>query len=222
MEYADKEERVNWYRMMAKWMDERGIIRLSHDYKDLFGIFNTPSHSANFPEDVNVDLIEAMGYKMPSDIKPRSRNWMQTSYSNGEYAIYKNGFAKNLMFKTWWYASIRRNEFVSFDNQSDDKGGLYISVPNARKHTDPLRFEFNKAYDFMPFVNKDLCLEFEVKTRQNNFNLDVYFMDSLDDSLGKKGYAPTIATMASVLQFDVQASANIIMFMFSFLFLSLF
>ncbi|MBO4728189.1 MAG: hypothetical protein J5631_07210, partial [Spirochaetaceae bacterium] len=38
------------------------------------------------------------------------------------------------------------------------------------------------------FVNKDLCLEFEVKTSQNNFNLDVYFMDSLDDSLGKKGY----------------------------------
>lgn len=188
MQYADNEERINWYRLKAKWMDERGIIRLSHDYKDLFGIFNTPSHFENFPEDVNVDLIEAMGYKMPSDIRPRSRNWLETSYNNGEYAIYKNGLAKNLMFKTWEFSYIRKNEFISFDNQSNDKGGLYISVPNARKNTDTLRFEFNKAYDFIPFVNKGLCLEFEVKTSQKNFNLEVYFRDSLDDSLGKKGY----------------------------------
>ena len=186
MNYADKEERVNWYRMMAKWMDERNIIRLSHDYKDSFGIFNTPSHSANFPEDVNVELIEAMGYKMPSDIKPRSRNWLETSYNNGEYAIYKNGLAKNLICRAW-LNYIRKHEFITFDNQAEDNGGLYISVPNAEKYS-PLPFEFNKVYDFTPFVDKGLCLEFEVKTSQNNFNLNVYFMDSLDDSLGKKGY----------------------------------
>ena len=186
MEYADKEERVNWYRMMAKWMDERGIIRLSHDYKERFGIFNTPSLSANFPEDVNVELIEAMGYKMPSDIKPQSRNWLETSYNNGEYTIYKNGLAKNLICRTW-LNHIRKHEFTLFDNQAEDNGGLYISIPNAKKYNS-LPFEFNKPYDFTPFVDKGLCLEFEVKTSQNNFNLNVYFMDSLDNSLGKQGY----------------------------------
>ena len=186
MEYADKEERVNWYRLKAKWMDERNIIRLSHDYKDRFGIFNTPSSFANFPEDVNVELIEAMGYKIPSGIKPRSRNWLETSYNNGEYAIYKNGLAKNLIC-TAWTTYIRKNEFITFDNQADDNGGLYIAIPNAEKYN-PLPFEFNKVYDFTPFVDKGLCLEFEVKTTQNNFNLYVYFMDSLDDSLGKQGY----------------------------------
>lgn len=186
MQYADNEERINWYRLKAKWMDERNIVRLTHDYKDLFGIFNTPSHFQNFPEDVNVKLIEAMGYKIPSDIKPRSRNWMQTSYSNGEYVIYKNGLAKNLRCNSW-INYIRKNEFITFDNQSADNAGLYISIPNAEKYN-PLPFEFNKVYDFTPLVNKGLCLEFEIKTTQKNFNLHVYFMDKLDESLGKKGF----------------------------------
>ena len=186
MDYADNAERCNWYRLKAKWMDERGIIRLSHDYKERFGIFNTSSHFANFPEDVNVDVIEAMGYKMPSGIKPRSRNWMQTSYNNGEYVIYKNGLAKNLICKSW-LNYIRKNEFTTFDNKADDNGGLYISIPNAQKYA-ALPFEFNKVYDFTPFVEKNLCLEFEVKTTQKNFSLDVNFMNVLDESLGKKGY----------------------------------
>lgn len=186
MEYADEEERVNWYRLKAKWMDERNIIRLSHDYKERFGIFNTPSHFENFPEDVNVDLIEAMGYKMPSDIKPRSRNWLETSYNNGEYTIYKNGLAKNLICKSW-FTYIRKNEFTTFDNQADDNGGLYISVPNAEKYN-PLSFEFNQVYDFTPLVNKGLCLEFEIKTNQKDFRLNVHFVDNFDTSLGKNGF----------------------------------
>ncbi|MBO7419682.1 MAG: cellulase family glycosylhydrolase [Spirochaetaceae bacterium] len=186
MEYADPQERINWYKLKAKWMDERNIIRMSHDYKHLFGIFNTPSYFANFPEDVNVELIEAMGYKMPPDIKPRSRNWMETSYNNGEYVIYKDGLAKNLLCRPWMNY-IRKNEFISFDKKPDDNGGLYISVPNSEKYN-AFSFEFNKPYDFMPLVDKGLCLEFEVKTTQKDFRLYVHFVDNFDTSLGKNGF----------------------------------
>lgn len=186
MQYADNAERINWYRMKAKWMDDRNIIRMSHDYKDLFGIFNSPSHFETFPQDVNVELIEAMGYKMPQGVKPRSKNWMETSYKNGEYVIYKDGISKNTLCNPW-LKCVRKNEFTSFGNKPDDNGGLYISVPSAEKYN-AFIFEFNKSYDFTPFVNKNLCLEFEVKTTQKNFRLDVYFMDNLETSMGKKGF----------------------------------
>ena len=186
MQYADNEERINWYRLKAKWMDERNIVRLTHDYKDLFGIFNTPSRFENFPEDVNVELIEAMGYKMPSGIKPRSRNWMETSYNNGEYVIYKDGLAKNLLCHSW-QNYIRKNEFISFDNKPDDNSGLYISIPSAEKYS-VLPFEFNKPYDFTPLVDKGLCLEFEIKTNQKGFIMEAFFMDKEDVSKGKNGF----------------------------------
>lgn len=186
MQYADNAERINWYRMKAKWMDDRNIIRMSHDYKDLFGIFNSPSHFETFPQDVNVELIEAMGYKMPQGVKPRSKNWMETSYKNGEYVIYKDGVSKNTLCNPW-LKCVRKNEFTSFGNKPDDNGGLYISVPSAEKYN-AFIFELNKSYDFTPFVNKNLCLEFEVKTTQKNFRLDVYFMDSLETSMDKKGF----------------------------------
>ncbi|WP_407436863.1 glycoside hydrolase family 5 protein [Treponema sp.] len=186
MQYADNAERINWYRMKAKWMDDRNIIRMSHDYKDLFGIFNSPSHFETFPQDVNVELIEAMGYKMPQGVKPRSKNWMETSYKSGEYVIYKDGISKNTLCNPW-LKCVRKNEFTSFGNKPDDNGGLYISVPSAEKYN-AFIFEFNKSYDFTPFVNKNLCLEFEVKTTQKNFRLDVYFMDNLETSMGKKGF----------------------------------
>ncbi|WP_318662144.1 glycoside hydrolase family 5 protein [Treponema sp.] len=186
MQYADNAERINWYRMKAKWMDDRNIIRMSHDYKDLFGIFNSPSHFETFPQDVNVELIEAMGYKMPQGVKPRSKNWMETSYKNGEYVIYKDGISKNTLCNPW-LKCVRKNEFTSFGNNPDDNGGLYISVPSAEKYN-AFMFEFNKSYNFTPFVNKNLCLEFEVKTTQKNFRLDVYFMDNLETSMGKKGF----------------------------------
>nr|WP_318659183.1 cellulase family glycosylhydrolase [uncultured Treponema sp.] len=186
MQYADNAERINWYRMKAKWMDDRNIIRMSHDYKDLFGIFNSPSHFETFPQDVNVELIEAMGYKMPQGVKPRSKNWMETSFKNGEYVIYKDGISKNTLCNPW-LKCVRKNEFTSFGNKPDDNGGLYISVPSAEKYN-AFMFEFNKSYDFTPFVNKNLCLEFEVKTTQKNFRFDVYFMDNLETSMGKKGF----------------------------------
>lgn len=64
MDYADNQERTNLYRMKAKWMEERGIIRVSWDYKGGFGIFNTPNGS--FPEDTNDVLLKGMGFNPPS------------------------------------------------------------------------------------------------------------------------------------------------------------
>ena len=55
--------RVNWYRIVAGLLADRGIARTSWDYYGSFGVFNATSYNARprFPEDLNRDLLVAMG-----------------------------------------------------------------------------------------------------------------------------------------------------------------
>ena len=62
------EMRVNWYRIVAALLEERGIPRTSWDYYGGFGIFNVdrsiPPRERRkplFPDDLNRPLREAMG-----------------------------------------------------------------------------------------------------------------------------------------------------------------
>ncbi len=183
MEYADNDERVNWYRLKNKWMDERNIIRVSWDYKNKFGLFNSFSINQQFPQDINVKIIEAMGYKIPDNIEPRSRNWIETSYKNGAYEIYKNGLEKSLLF--YGYSYIEKNARAGFDLVSEN-GDKYILVPGAKAYNN-INFYFYRQADFSPLVDENLSLEFEIKTTQKDFKLDVYFADKEDKTQGKNG-----------------------------------
>ena len=64
------EERINWYRIVAALLEERGIARTSWDYYGGFGIFKmkpwAPGQPRSdvlprFPEDLNRELLRAMG-----------------------------------------------------------------------------------------------------------------------------------------------------------------
>lgn len=71
--YADRQERVNWYKIVTELLSERGISRTSWDYYGSFGLFVTKYYSdgkpmwgkLNFPEDLDADIVEALGLKMP-------------------------------------------------------------------------------------------------------------------------------------------------------------
>lgn len=57
------EMRVNWYRIVAGLLAERGIARTSWDYYDGFGVFKRVPRGVRprFPEDLNRELLLAMG-----------------------------------------------------------------------------------------------------------------------------------------------------------------
>lgn len=58
--------RVNWYKIVGRILNERGIAHTSWDWHGSFGVFNNVPRGTlpHFPEDVNVDIIEAMGFKL--------------------------------------------------------------------------------------------------------------------------------------------------------------
>lgn len=70
--FADHEERVNWYTIVASLLGERNIARTSWDYYGGFGIFKMkmPREKGKwtlpvFPEDVDEDIVKALGFEVP-------------------------------------------------------------------------------------------------------------------------------------------------------------
>jgi len=57
------EMRINWYRIVAELLAQRGIARTSWDYYGTFGVFRRVEKGVRprFPEDLNRELLQAMG-----------------------------------------------------------------------------------------------------------------------------------------------------------------
>ncbi|MBQ9943154.1 MAG: glycoside hydrolase family 5 protein [Clostridia bacterium] len=55
--------RINWYRIVAGLLAERGIARTSWDYYGAFGVFHRKERFVRpqFPQDLNRELLRAMG-----------------------------------------------------------------------------------------------------------------------------------------------------------------
>jgi len=67
MAYAKLEERLNWYTIVTKLLEERNIARTSWDYYGGFGVFKDfrPDFLPKFPQDLNKDIVKALGLKIP-------------------------------------------------------------------------------------------------------------------------------------------------------------
>lgn len=166
MTYADPEERANWYRMKCKWMDERGIARLSWDYTQEFGLYKSPQES-RFPDDLNRQVIEAMGYKYPSAAK--SETWFSRAVKNDDYTIYKDGSADLIRVQSW----SAQGSLAASENDSNER---FIELKDLKPY-DELLFQFKEACDFTRLFDQNAKLEFYAKSLDKKFDITVYFRD---------------------------------------------
>lgn len=181
MNHADKEERASWYRIKSKWFEERGIIRVSWDYTGGLGIFN--NHEGNFPEDLNVELIKAMGLNVPPMTKRVRYTWIESATKKNDYTIYKNGLAENVRFDGWLQSDKEKVDFFKKDFKDDDS---YIYIPNAKAYNS-FQFDFRGICDLSQLKDSGKKLEFEIRSNQKDLRLDVYFRNKDDPSNGIKG-----------------------------------
>ncbi|MDR0495198.1 MAG: glycoside hydrolase family 5 protein [Treponema sp.] len=57
-------DRLRWYQIVTKLLDNRNIARTSWDYYGGFGIYKT-DRGGSFESDLNIDIITAMGFTVP-------------------------------------------------------------------------------------------------------------------------------------------------------------
>ena len=188
MNYADEQERVNWYAMKTKWMKERNIIRVSWDYTGKFGIFNSVSDTGNpmknlpqFPKDLNEDILRAMELNpVKKDVKVKQK-WFALSKKKGSYDIYTDSFAEGIVFE----GSVTPWETPRVDKKDSNGGEKYIWIQRANKYN-MMAFGFDEAVDFTELVNKNAVLEFEVRTNQKGLEFEIYFRDKLASESDEK------------------------------------
>ncbi len=190
MNYADEQERVNWYAMKTKWMKERNIIRVSWDYTGKFGIFNSVSDTGNpmknlpqFPKDLNEDILRAMELNpVKKDVKVKQK-WFALSKKKGSYDIYTDSFAEGIVFE----GSVTPWETPRVDKKDSNGGEKYIWIQRANKYN-MMAFGFDEAVDFTELLNKNAVLEFEVRTNQKELELEIYFRDKLASESDENGF----------------------------------
>lgn len=190
MNYADEQERVNWYAMKTKWMKERNIIRVSWDYTGKFGIFNSVSDTGNpmknlpqFPKDLNEDILRAMELNpVKKDVKVKQK-WFALSKKKGSYDIYTDSFAEGIVFE----GSVTPWETPRVDKKDSNGGEKYIWIQRANKYN-MMAFGFDEAVDFTELVNKNAVLEFEVRTNQKGLEFEIYFRDKLASESDENGF----------------------------------
>lgn len=168
MNYADPQERVNWYRIKIGWMDERNIARVSWDYTNSNGIFKNPSE-IRFPEDLNKPLVEAMGYNVPSG---KSESWLELSDRTGEYKIYQNGLGEHLSAD---YHSLNRSKsIVQLDRETNEMMLEFTEMDTYGEFS----VNFGELCDFTGLKDSGAKLEFFIKSEDKNLEISAYFKDS--------------------------------------------
>ena len=190
MDYADEQERVNWYKMKSNWMEERNIIRVSWDYTGKFGIFNYSSNTGNpmknlpqFPEDLNEDILTAMGLNsVKKNAKPKQK-WFALSKKKGTYDIYTDSFAPGIIFE----GSTTPWDTPRVDKTDSNDGGKYIWIQQLNQYN-LLTFGFGEAVNFSDLINQNAVLEFEVRTNQSGLEFETYFRDKLVSESDENGF----------------------------------
>ena len=166
MTYADPQERANWYKIKCDWMDQRNIARLSWDYTQEFGLYKSPQES-RFPDDLNKDLLVAMGYKYPEGAK--SETWYSRAKRTGDWTIYKDGSADYIRVQSWNAIG----SLVAMESGSNER---FVDLKELKPY-DELLFQFKEACDLTSLKDKGAKLEFYVKSLDQRFNITVYFRD---------------------------------------------
>lgn len=187
--YADKNERTSWYKLKAKWMDERNIIRVSWGYREPIGIFNNSSlkqYEARFPEDLNKDLLEAMGFNLPGKTAHHP-SWIDSAKKKNDFTIYKSGFAENILCDNSWLEDDSDSELKSMIYKRDFADEPYYIYLKKAKPYNHLDIDFCGDCDFTALFGSGKSLEFEIRSNQKDLAMDLYFMQQEVNGAGKAG-----------------------------------
>lgn len=172
--YADKQERLNWYEHKINQYDKANITRISWDYIGGFGIFNNTGIGV-FPDDLNLELIDIMGYKRPNQKNISYNNtWFVNAKKTNNYTIYSNKLSDYIIMKSWIKDDADKCDLYKVDEESKEN---YIYLDKLKDY-DFIEFHFIKPCDFTSLVKSGACLEFEVKATDPKFKFEIFFKNS--------------------------------------------
>ena len=145
---SHNEDRVRWYAFVAGALDRRNISRTSWDYYGGFGVFN--SGNGDFNYDLNTEVVLAMGFTPPGQIK-RSDEPLNTGF-----VIFDDYPNRRYVSAGYWGDG---NTAFSLYDTNSERGEFSILWGNINQYN-MFWFSFDSGGDFSRLASEGYCLEF--------------------------------------------------------------
>ncbi len=158
-------DRVFWYDVVRKYLEEKGISWTTWDYQGGFGLFKKGTNEL-FDYDLNTDLLKSLGFNIPpqSVLVPTPESKPIDIYTDfiGS-SIFESGSAGNGTI-----------DYYSSDAQA---GKYSIYWTGSNQYSGP-GFDFKPDKDFSQLVTNNYELDFWVKGDTPGTKFQIRFVDS--------------------------------------------
>ena len=177
-------QRVEWYNEVTHYLDSLDISWTMWDYHGGFGLYEAGGYDL-FDHDLNIPLVEAMGFTAPSQT-----GYVSQADSTGFYC-YDDGIGKNIVTDN---SSTGTIEMYNSENSHSGNYSLYWTEANQYER---IGFNFWPDKDLSSLVADDYCLTLWARALGPAISFDIRFIDSKtaipEDHPWRKGITLTAA-----------------------------
>ncbi|MFZ1290685.1 MAG: cellulase family glycosylhydrolase [Melioribacteraceae bacterium] len=165
MNESDNEDRVEWYRIVREYLEEKGIAWTIWDYQNAFGIFEKGTDEL-FEYDLNLPLLSALGF---NEIQ---QNELIISPDSIGFELYKDKVGNDI--RPIFYHTSGELNFYDF-NSREGKYSFYWS--NAKQY-DFINFNFVPNKDLSYLSENNFYFHMSVKSNSPGAKFDLRFIDT--------------------------------------------
>jgi len=162
---ADPAQRVEWYRQVRMYLESKGIAWTTWDYEGGFGLFEKVS-GGDFDSDLNIPLIEALGYKAPPQADYVS------APESGAVEIYRDYAGPDILNR----ANPIGGTVDLYADNGPASGKYAISFADCGQYGS-VRFSFRRARDLSVLAGGGWALELMAKTSSPGSRLEARFLN---------------------------------------------
>jgi endoglucanase len=168
--YVQDDDRNLWYQTVREELESHNIAWTHWDYHGEFGLFEKNARApfnGTFSNDLNVPLLQALGYNVPSQTE-----WQKQPETTG-FTIYDDFIAQRFSRGSWW-STPPVNQYSS-DGPQSGEFAMKWDHPDIYQ-----RFElpFSTTSDLSQLKNNGYSLDFWAKSTSENAPLDFRFVDT--------------------------------------------
>jgi endoglucanase len=165
MDNSQNSDRVVYYEIVRKYLEEKEIGWTSWDYHGSFGIYKAGGNEL-FDHDLNVELLQALGFNVP----PQSPYVLQPD--NQGFVIYDDFVGQGIIGQVWG------EQKVDFYAPHKPNNGEFCLYWSKAKQYDNIGFDFVPNKDLSFLVANQYAIDFFVRGDIPNTSFQIRFLDT--------------------------------------------
>ncbi len=163
---SDSGQRVNWYGLVRKYLEEKGIAWTTWDYTGGFGLFEKGGNDL-FEHDLNVPLLEVLDFNVPQQTE-----YVPTPDSEG-FDIYTDYLGPHLA-----ESSSVGGGTLDYYCATHPSQGQYCIYWTGSGQYSQIGFNFKPDKDLSTLVKQGYCVDVWIRGDSPGAKLDIRFVDT--------------------------------------------